>query len=147
MMQNKQRLVVPSEYTAIRQVCDFVVQAAAAAGLNEQQVFHVQLAVDEACTNIVEHAYGGSDQGQITITCGTEKVQDQVFFLVRLEDHGEPFDPRTIPTPNLSPDPDELQIGGLGMHFMRQFMDRLEFHFSPEQNELTMYKQLSQGSS
>ncbi len=145
-MHNEQRLVVPSQCDAIGQVCDFVVQAAESAGLNDHDVFHVQLAVDEACTNIVEHAYGGSDQGQIFITCGTDKIQGQDFFLVRLEDHGEPFDPSSIAAPNLTPDPHECKIGGLGMHFMRKFMDRVEFHFYPEKNELIMYKQFSRGA-
>jgi serine/threonine-protein kinase RsbW len=98
--------------------------------------------VDEACANIVEHAYGGGDGGEISITCGIGDVQGEAFFLVRLEDQGEPFDPDSVPAPRLTEDPEELKIGGLGIHFMQKMMDRVEYRFYPGRNELVMYKRL-----
>ena len=143
-MQDKERqLVLPSQYEAIGRACAFVIQEAQSAGLDTRAVYHVQLAVDEACTNIVEHAYGGGDQGEIILTCGTGQLWGEPCFLVRIEDHGIPFDPESIPAPNLSSDPDKLRIGGLGIHFMRQMMDKVEYHFYPGRNELVMCKRLA----
>ncbi len=142
-MQNEAQLVLPSHYQAIGRACEFIVQQAAKAGLDERSVFHVQLAVDEACTNIVEHAYGGSDQGEIRLICGRGQYQGTPAFIVRIEDRGIAFDPENVPAPNLSSDPNELKIGGLGIHFMRQMMDKVEYRFYPGRNELTMYKRLA----
>jgi serine/threonine-protein kinase RsbW len=142
LMQDEAQLVLPSQFQAIGRACEFIVQQAEAAGLSDRAVFHVQLAVDEACTNIVEHAYGGSDQGKIRITCGTGQLQGKAAFIVRIEDWGISFDPENVPAPNLSSDPNQLKIGGLGIHFMRQMMDKIEYHFYPGRNELIMYKRL-----
>ncbi len=139
-MQQEQQLTVPGRYDSIEQVCQFVVRTARAAGLQDRAVFHVELAVDEACTNIVEHAYGGGDKGDIVITCGVTGS----FFVVHLQDEGQPFDPKTVGEPNLTYDPDDLKVGGLGMHFMRQVMDQVKYRFGPGRNELTMYKRLKE---
>lgn len=142
-MQREERLVIPSQYKAIRQACESVAQAAESAGLSDDAVFHVQLAVDEACTNVVEHAYDGGGQGEIAISWGVESVEGVDYFVVRIEDRGKCFDPATVPPPTLSPNPEELQIGGLGIHFMRKMMDQVDYRFGPQKNELTMYKRLS----
>jgi serine/threonine-protein kinase RsbW len=146
-MQDKQKITILSQYGAIEQARKFVARAAEAAGLGNQAVFHVQLAVDEACTNIIEHAYEESDKGSISVTCSTEFIQGAPFFLIRLEDQGKPFDPARIPAPKLTSNPDELKIGGLGMHFMRKLMDKIEYHFHAGRNELVMYKRLGQGQT
>jgi len=145
-MQDERQLVVPGRYETIEQIREFIVRAAESSGLDSHAVFHVKLAVDEACANIVEHAYGGLDGGDIHIACGVESVPEGNFFVVRLEDQGKPFDPDSIPPPNLTADPDELRVGGLGLHFMRQIMDRVEFHFHPGRNELVMYKKIEPGA-
>jgi anti-sigma regulatory factor (Ser/Thr protein kinase) len=141
-MQREERLVIPSQYRAIRKACESVSRAAESAGLSDDAVFHVQLAVDEACTNVVEHAYEGDGRGEIAISWAIERVEGIDYFVVRIEDRGKCFDPATVPPPLLSPNPEELQIGGLGIHFMRKMMDRVEYRFSPEKNVLTMYKRL-----
>lgn len=140
-MRDEQQLVVPASHESIGQVCEFVVQVAESAGLDDQASFHVQLAVDEACTNIVEHAYGGEGEGDIHVSCC---VEDR-FFVVRLEDQGAPFDPDDVPPPKLTVNLDELSTGGLGIHFIRKLMDRVVFRFHPGRNELALYKRLGQG--
>lgn len=144
-MQTEERLVIPSHYKAIRQACEAVAQAAKSAGLNDDEVFHVQLAVDEACTNVVEHAYEGDERGEIEILWGTACLEGVGYFAVRLVDRGKCFDPAQVPPPTLSPNPEEVRIGGLGIHLMRKLMDRVDYRFGPEENVLTMYKRLDRG--
>jgi serine/threonine-protein kinase RsbW len=124
-----------------------VVEAAEAAGLTGEALFHVELAVDEACTNIVEHAYGQADRGCIEVAYGAYREDGERYFVVRLVDTGSPFDPSAVPEPQISNGNDALQVGGLGMHFMREMMDRVEFHFHSGWNELIMYKKLAQEGS
>jgi len=137
---SKVQLVLPGRFDSIPSICDCVVEAAEAAGLDTTDVFHVQLAVDEACTNVVEHAYGGEEQGDIHFCCEIDPIRE--WFVVRIRDNGKPFDPDSIPEPNLTHDLADLQVGGLGMYFMRKIMDRVEFRFQDGWNEVVMYKQL-----
>ena len=147
MRLKEQRLVLPARYESIRSVCDFVVEAAELAGLEGESLFQIELAVDEACTNIVEHAYGQADEGCIEVGHGTYREKGERFFVVRLVDTGDPFDPGTVPEPQICNGYEVLQVGGLGMHFMREMMDRIEFHFHAGWNELIMYKRLDQEAS
>jgi len=140
-MQDEQLLVVPASHESIERVCDFVGQAAESAGLDDDAIFHVQLAVDEACANIVEHAYGGEGKGNIRVCCGVNDAS----FVVRLEDQGAPFDPDDVPAPDLPAIPGELRVGGLGLHLMRKLMDRVVFRFHRDRNELVMCKRLRCG--
>lgn len=132
----------PGRYDQVRRLCQFVVNGAAEAGLDPKACFHVELACDEAATNIIEHAYGGEDRG--VITAAWEITADA--FVVALHDTGRPFDPDQIrPVAAIQPNTavDEVSIGGLGLHFMRELMDELYFHFDPAQgNQVTLVKWL-----
>jgi serine/threonine-protein kinase RsbW len=147
MSLKERRLVLPARYESVRSVCEFAVEAAEAAGLKGEALFHVELAVDEACTNIVEHAYGQADEGCIEAAYGTYQEDGERYFVIRLVDSGAPFDPGVVPEPQIGDGSEALQVGGLGMHFMREMMDRIEFHFHSGWNELIMYKKLAQEES
>lgn len=130
-------LTVESDLNNLAQIGEFVTRAALCLGLDGQQAFEVQMATDEACTNIVEHAYGIGVAGEINIRCTLEGED----FVVALRDHGRSFDPEQVAEPNLACPLEERQIGGLGLYFMRKLMDRIVFRFDPVMgNELRMYK-------
>jgi serine/threonine-protein kinase RsbW len=142
-MGSQHSMTVPGRYDQIGSVCQFVATAAEDAGMDENGVFHVQLACDEACTNIIEHAYGAEGQGEIVVSW---RVEGNGFTIV-IEDRGRPFDPADVPAPNIPVEGDsldKLKIGGLGIHFMKKLMDEIHFHFDPKRgNRLTMIKRLS----
>lgn len=135
-MDEKRRLVVPARYQSIPMVTGFVGEAATAAGLDEKGRFHCQMAADEACTNVIEHAYGGEGHGQIEITCSIEPGVCQIEIV----DHGVPFDPASIPAPTAPPSLDDLEPGGIGLHLMRQMMSEVRFEFTEHGNRLIMVK-------
>jgi serine/threonine-protein kinase RsbW len=147
MLLKERRLLLPARYESVRSICDFVIEAAESAGLEGESLFHIELAVDEACTNIVEHAYGETKEGCIEVAYGSYHEDGDHFFVVRLVDTGDSFDPNAVPQPKIANEGDELQVGGLGIHFMREMMDRVEFHFHSGWNELIMYKKLAQEAS
>ncbi len=126
-------------YHSIPTVTEFVAEAASAAGLGEDDIFQCQMAVDEACTNIIEHAYDAENVGDIEITCFVEPG----MCTVQLVDHGKPFDPETVPQPQAPSSIDELKPGGLGLHLMRKLMDEIHFSFNARGNTLTMVKSRS----
>lgn len=122
---------------SLRDVCDFVTDCTKLCDFNDSQVYAVQLAVDEAATNIIEHAYKGRATEEFEITC--EDTPDG--FQVVLRDHGKAFDPDSIPQPLLNVPLEELRSRGLGVFLMRKMMDVVEYEFTPDEgNILRMVK-------
>jgi serine/threonine-protein kinase RsbW len=145
-MTKKRVLTVPGRFSEIRGLCEFVAAGAAEAGLDEDAIFQIELCCDEAATNIIEHAYGAEDVGVIVCTV---ELDDQAIT-VTLHDNGRPFNPDAVKSPSIfdqsSPQTaaevsDHLQVGGLGLHFIRNLMDEVRFTFDQERgNTLVMVK-------
>ena len=141
-MGKRHELTVPGRFDRIGEICEFVAVGAREAGFDPDEVFRIELACDEACTNIIQHAYGGEDGGDIHVVW----LLSEDAFRITMHDDGRPFDPDEIPPPNVPQDPDDvdqLKIGGLGIHFMRKLMDEVKFHIEGATgNKLTMIKYL-----
>ena len=137
-----QSVIYQARFENLDRVRQFVGQAAQECGLNANAIYQVQLAVDEAFTNIVEHAYGGECDEDIQCTC---QISDEGLN-VMLHDCGQAFDPTVVPDPDLKASLQERRVGGLGVYFIRQLMDEVEFKFttSPDTgracNMLKMFK-------
>ena len=155
-MGKGQTLTVPGRYDQIQVICKFVSAGARDAGLCADAVFHLELCCDEASTNIIEHAYRAEDIGPITVTYEITDLE----FRVTLRDDGRPFDPDTVPKPKLpyeNADSNDvalgeimnsLQVGGLGIHFLRKLMDEVHYSFNGEHgNTLVLVKKIDQGSA
>ena len=121
----------------LEEICDYVTHCANAAGLDESEVYAVQLAVDEASTNIMEHGYGRECPNRIDITC---EILDDGLKVV-IYDDAEPFDPELVPDPEINVSLDDVKPRGLGIFFMRKMMDEVQYEATPEKgNTLTMIK-------
>ncbi|MBN1304064.1 MAG: ATP-binding protein [Anaerolineales bacterium] len=129
--------IFSARFVNLDSIRDFVGQAAVDAGLDERQVYAVQLSTDEACTNVIEHAYGGECDDPIEVTCNVHYGG----LTVIIRDHGRVFDPGSVPEPDLKAGLAERGIGGLGVYLIRKMMDKIEFESSPQNgNVLTMVK-------
>ena len=121
----------------LEKICTFVTRCARQAGLDERQVYAVQLAVDEAATNIIEHGYCCTGEGDFTVTCETEADGLRVI----LHDHAPPFNPDEIPPPNTDAPLEELKPRGIGVFLIRKMMDEVNYEFNTEKgNRLTLFK-------
>ena len=130
-------VIFPGRYESLTAIRDFVVEIAKGAGFQDFDLYAVELAVDEACSNIIEHAYGGENKGDIELTCVTT---DRGLVII-LKDRGVPFNPSIIPEPNFGLNIDQLEPGGAGLFLMRKMMDEVYFDFSGTSgNVLTMIK-------
>lgn len=105
-------------------------------GFEKFAIYSIEMAVDEACSNIIEHAYGGEGKGEIRCTCSASERD----IMIVLRDWGRSFDPSRIPQPNLSKNLDDRQAHGLGLYFIRQWMDEVRFVSDGSENILTMVK-------
>jgi serine/threonine-protein kinase RsbW len=122
----------------LERVSEFVLDMARDARLSEKDTDHVQMAIDEAVTNVMEHAYNGRAGGRIDIEC---RVTARVMH-IEIRDQGDPFDPDTIREPNIHSPLSERAIGGLGVFFMRKLMDKVEFSRDRRGNITRMTKKL-----
>jgi serine/threonine-protein kinase RsbW len=143
MTQESCSLSVLSDVSNLQIIADFVTAAARKAQLDEQDIFAIQMAVDEACTNVIEHAYAGAS-GDVHLTCQVKPGE----FTIIIRDHGRPFDPEAVPPPDLTSDLEERRIGGLGLYFMQKLMDEVRFSFEPETgNQVVMIKRTAEERS
>ena len=132
----ERKLTVPGRFDRLAEICAFVAAAADEAGLDDSTSGRCQLAVDEACTNIIEHGYGGEGKGSIEIVCQPRPGE----LTISLRDQGREFDPTQAPEPKLDTSVDNMGIGGLGIYFMKQVMDSVTFSRANGTNTLGMVK-------
>lgn len=126
-----------AKFEFLDEIREFVGDIARAGGFGDKDVYNIQLAADEAASNIIEHAYEGVSDGVLELSCG---VKANVITII-LVDHGESFDPSEIPMPDLKADLSERKIGGLGIFLMRKLMDEVRYEVkSNKHNVLTMIK-------
>ena len=123
-----------ANFEYLDEIRDFVGGLAESGGFNDKDIYNIQLATDEAASNIIEHAYEGVSDGLIEVSCG---MNDGDITII-LVDHGESFDPSGVPAPNLDADLSERQIGGLGLYLMRKLMDDVKYVSDPQNNRNTL---------
>ena len=138
-----QDLTIPGRHDRVIDACQFVVAGARQVGFDEDELSRIELACHEACTNVIQHAYGGRDDGELEIHCWREKNK----FVVTLTDRGRPFDPSQAPPPDLSSDWEDRPIGGLGVFLIQQLMDAMKYEYDLDRgNVLWMVKNLPPSS-
>jgi serine/threonine-protein kinase RsbW len=121
-------------------VREFVSNAAREFGFSEEDTGKIALAVDEACTNIIKHAYRFDPNNEITVTINPRKEA----FEVSIQDSGAVFDAARIPTPDMKEYLSHFRRGGLGIHLMKSLMDSVEYGNAPgHRNEVRLTKYLS----
>ena len=129
-------IMVPSDPAYLSVVRQLTSAVAALAGLSPDEADSVTLGVDEACTNVIKHAYHCDCSQQMILTF--ELLSDRL--LLTLRDFGAKCDPSGIKGRDL----DEIRPGGLGLHIMRGVMDRIEYDTHHTQGtELRMTRFLS----
>jgi len=135
-------LRVKSKTENLSEIRDFVSTYALAAGMPAASIDNIILAVDEACTNIIKHAYKLSPQGEILI-----KIDyDEEKFTITIIDYGKSFEPDRVPRPDLQKYYREHRVGGLGMYLMKSLMDDVEYISIPgEYNQVLLSKNIRGG--
>jgi serine/threonine-protein kinase RsbW len=124
----------------VAKACAFVAQEAQNAGLDDQACHHCYLAVDEACTNIVEHGYGETvTVGAIDVICRHERDQ----FVITILDDSPAFDPLAMPEPDVKAPLTHLEPGGWGIFFIKKLMDRVDYSYESSRNRLVMMKRVT----
>jgi serine/threonine-protein kinase RsbW len=130
--------VFKSTTNALADVREFVNECAMRFGFGDKEVSEITLAVDEACTNVIKHAYKGNPDTEFEVrilASGTE-------FQVVVRDWGASFKPEEVPLPNIKDKVKKHKAGGLGIFLMRKLMDTVEYQGKDTSNEVRLVRNL-----
>ena len=135
--QDNYILQVKSKTENLSVIRQFINKIGESESIEQHIIDNVTLAVDEACTNIIKHAYHLNSDKDIILSV---KV-DAGKLTVTLTDFGEGFNPDLIVDPDMPTYLKQRRVGGLGLHLMRKLMDRVEYKsFNNDRNQLILQK-------
>ena len=130
-----------SKLENLSRIGEFIAQAMQQLNIqNYKDIFAVQISVDEACTNVIQHAYSNQKDGRIVIRCMLSSKGNQL--VVHIIDWGKSFNPTTLPKPDTRGKLNNRKEGGLGVFLMRKYMDNVKYTSIQSVNKLIMVKNL-----
>ena len=135
----EKKLVIKNEISEIGKLATFIEELGEELVLTPDLIFNLNLAVDEAVTNVILYAYPKEEQKDIFISAN---MSDNILIFV-LTDSGKEFDPTQVPDADITLSAEEREIGGLGIFLIRQIMDTVEYQRIDGKNVLSMSKQLN----
>lgn len=130
------KISITSKTENLSQVRDFVKSTADECGFSKEEIGKIILAVDEATTNVIKHAYHYAVDKEIVI----QAILKDGKFSIIIIDEGAHFDPERIPLPDLQEYHKQKKVGGLGMFLMRKLMDDVKYENFANQNKVTLVK-------
>ncbi len=138
-IERKFMLKVPSSTENLALIREFVGSIAQQSGFDTSDIGKLELAIDEACANVIEHAYGHDISKEVIIRA----TLDDETLRIDVEDTGRGFDPELIEQEKLEQLVNKRRSGGLGMRLMKTLMDEVHYEIEPgKKNELHMVKRL-----
>jgi serine/threonine-protein kinase RsbW len=142
--KQKFRLKISSITDNLEVIRDFINNLAKKAGFNDEGADQIELAVDEACTNVIKHAYKFDTKKMLDISVFLDKEKMEII----ISDKGSGFDISKLQVPDLEKYVHESKMGGLGIHLMRTLMDEVNYSFNPgKKNQVSLVKYLTRKSA
>jgi len=138
LMENVQTRI-PNRLDAMAGVVSIVEAFGKEHGLSHRIVNDVNVALDEVLNNIISYAFEPGARSEIGIRL--EIIGGKI--VIDIDDAGRPFDPLGAPPPDLTGGLRERRVGGLGIHFVRNLMDAVEYTRVGERNRLRLSKTLA----
>jgi serine/threonine-protein kinase RsbW len=135
------RLIIPSQTRYLNLVTGLAKRASLAAGLDDATAAKVSIAVDEAVTNVIIHAYHG--EGDHSVELELRFTEEALEIHILHSGQGIRSDQLVLP------DPKEYikhpRKGGLGLLLMSRFMDEVQFKADEAsgRNECCLIKKIS----
>lgn len=107
-------------------------------GLNLDLVFTLNFILDEIVTNVIMYAYPKGTENYIDVVF----ILEGDFLIIQVIDEGKEFNPINAKTPNLTSDIDEREIGGLGIHLVKNMIESMEYKRENSKNILVLIKKV-----
>ncbi len=138
--KNSFEITVNSSTRELATIREFIQDKTREYGVEQPVIDSIILAVDEASTNIVKHAYHFAENKEIRVTVSFENGN----CTITLVDYGDAFDPDKVPNPDMNEYLKQRRVGGLGLMLIRTLMDFVEYQsIRGKFNKLTMMKRFS----
>ena len=134
----ERHLILHNDISQIPQLADFMETIAEETGIDQGLAMSLNLALEEAVTNVIMYAYPEGSDGLVDIEAILWK--DHLDFII--SDSGVPFDPTSVGLPDLSLDVMERPIGGLGIYLVNNIMDHVSYARTNGKNILSMTKKV-----
>ena len=131
-------LTVSASTENLSVVRHFVAEQASNHGIPDQTIDDIRLAVDEAFTNIIKHAYNFDANEKVSLKTGIEAGS----FWISICDKGKPYDPETYTEPNIAQRIKDGKRGGVGVYLIKKLMDKVEYRSFGIKNEIKLIKHL-----
>jgi len=137
-MVSKYRATRAAQLDSLANFRDFIDKICRSHDIDEDTSYDLKLAVDEACTNVVQHGYAGMNPGSVMldVSVSADKVE------VRLTDFGHPFEPSSAPKPDITLPLEQRPAGGFGLFFIYETMDAVDYVSNEEGNTLILRKRI-----
>ena len=130
-------ITLPNDIATISQLSEFVEAVCEEKGLDMALTMNLNLALEEAVVNVMSYAYPDS-QGDVKV----DIMIDDQKVVSTLTDSGIPFDPTQKGDVDTTLPAEERPIGGLGIHLVKQIMDKVSYQYVGNQNILTLEKNI-----
>ena len=137
-IKTRKSLVLPNDTKEVPRLNAFVEEACQSVGFDEMVTMQIKLAIEEAVVNVMKYAYPSGKWGDLTVEAATSDTYLQFTII----DCGKPFDPTVQGAVDTTLSANERNIGGLGIHIMRQNMDSMNYERMDNLNVLTLKKKL-----
>ncbi|MGD9152723.1 MAG: SpoIIE family protein phosphatase [Gammaproteobacteria bacterium] len=129
------KLTLPAEIDSITKFHDFILDKTKFDTEIQKNIHDIYLAAEEAIINIIKHAYSADENGLITLSLDLTQTG---CLIIQIEDQGKPFDPTKTKALQLGNNINNLTVGGIGCHLMRELADEMLYEFIDGKNILTM---------
>ena len=130
------RIQLAAKLENLEPMLAFIEQGAKKLGFDAQKLNGMRLTSEEVLVNIINYAYPDK-QGNIEITY---EVKEDMRFVVEIIDWGIPFDPLSLPKPDVEAPLEKRKVGGLGIYLIRTIMDEVNYRRDQDRNILTLTK-------
>ncbi len=127
---------IPAKTENLETIRNFIISATRSLSFHEDEMNKILLAVDEACSNVIRHAYHFKEN-LMKVNLRIEASR----LTVTIIDHGKSFNPQKVQTPEMDKYLKSYKVGGLGMLLMKKLMDEVEYDIKPNsQNKVKLIK-------
>ena len=137
-IQMRKTIVLPNDTQEVPRLNAFVEEVCQTVGFDDMVTMEIKLAVEEAVVNVMTYAYAPGQSGDVTIEAALNNVRMKFTII----DSGKPFDPTVQAEVDTTLSAKQRNIGGLGIHIIRQNMDSINYERIDGHNVLTLRKKI-----
>lgn len=129
------RIQLPARLESLREFLSFTSECAVKKGFTAGRMGQIELVIEEALVNIFNNSFGKDQEGAVEVSCPED---DSSSLTIEIRDKGIPFDPLSLPDPDLNLGLSERKIGGLGVFFIKNMTDSAMYRRDGDTNILTL---------